>query len=204
MSINSHQVQGSRVFWGELSPSEHIAQFYETDKELLDSLTAFIGEGLLAGESTIVIATPEHLRSLQKGLKAAGIDLDKAILQDRYITADAETALASFVVGAWPDERFFGEMVSGLLDRAAAGGRRVRAFGEMVALLWSRGDIAATVRLEHLWNNICEQAPLSLFCAYPRVGTTMNPSRSMVEICAAHSRIIPGDVIRSAPAAAAD
>jgi hypothetical protein len=111
------------------------------------------------------------------------------------------------MVGTWPDEQRFADTISRFLARAAVRNRRVRAFGEMVALLWARGDVAATVRLEHLWNDICAQVPLPLFCAYPRVGTTMNPSRSMVDICTAHSRIIPGDVFQrlaTLPLAAAD
>jgi hypothetical protein len=74
--------------------------------------------------------------------------------------------------------------------RASARGRRVRAFGEMVALLWAQGNAAATVRLEYLWNRVCKLERLPLFCAYPKAGFTQEASASLAEICAAHSRII--------------
>lgn len=180
------------VFWGELAPSEHIAQFYDSEDALLSALTTYVREGLEAGESAIVIATPGHLTMLHELLRSDGLDLDRAILEDRYISADAETSLASFMVGPWPDEKLFTQFVNRLLVRATAHNRRARAFGEMVALLWARGDLAATVRLEHLWNGVCDQAPLPLFCAYPRIGSTMKPSHSFDQICAAHSRILPG------------
>ncbi len=52
-------------------------------------------------------------------------------------------------------------------------GRRVRAFGEMVAVLWDQGQNAATVRLEHLWHKLCpEEKDFSLFCTYPKAGFT--------------------------------
>ena len=35
-----------------------------------------------------------------------------------------------------------------------------RAFGEMVALLWAKRHIGATVRLEHLWNSSVRQTGL--------------------------------------------
>ena len=57
--------------------------------------------------------------------------------------------------------------------------RRVRAFGEMVAVLWARGDQAATVRLEHLWHNLCQRHEFSLFCTYPKAGFTRNVSESI-------------------------
>ena len=40
------QSNGTHVFWGEIAPWEHIAQFYEHDGVLLDSLVGFIGGGL--------------------------------------------------------------------------------------------------------------------------------------------------------------
>jgi hypothetical protein len=40
--------------------------------------------------------------------------------------------------------------------------RRVRAFGELVALLWARGDVAATVRLEFLWRQIWQKQTFSV------------------------------------------
>lgn len=49
-------------------------------------------------------------------------------------------------------------------------GRRVRAFGEMVAVMWTRGQSGATVQLEHLWHRFCQTKAFSLFCAYPKSG----------------------------------
>jgi hypothetical protein len=63
------------------------------------------------------------------------------------------------MVDGWPDEERFSRLVNRLLARATAKNRPVRAFGEMVALLWGSGNVEATLPLEHLWNKIC----LSLF-----------------------------------------
>jgi hypothetical protein len=177
-------------FWGELAPGEHIAQFYENDAVLIDTLTGFVSAGLNTGESTIIIATPQHLQSLERYLVDTDVDLVGAILEDRYIALDAEAALASFMVKGWPDEERFAGLVSRLLERATVKNRRVRAFGEMVALLWARGEIAATVGLERLWQKVCQSQSFSLFCAYPKAGYTRELQASLDEICAAHSRVI--------------
>jgi hypothetical protein len=184
------QSNGTHVFRGEIAPWEHIAQFYEHDSVLLDTLVGFIGGGLKAGESAIVIATPEHLRVLEERLAASSVDVATARSHDQYITLEAEEALAMFMVKQWPDDKLFSDLVTELITRARANGRRVRAFGEMVALLWTRGDEAATIRLEYLWHQICQSEKFSLFCAYPKTGFTEDPSKSISEICAAHSRII--------------
>lgn len=182
--------QNPSIFWGEIAPCEHIAQFYASDGDLIQALTGFVANGLNTGEGAIVIATPEHLRALNRRLDEQGVDLQSAVVEDRYITLDAETALGSFMVKNWPDDQLFAEMVTRLLRRAGAGGRRVRAFGEMVALLWARGEAAATVRLEHLWNQFCRSYGFSLMCSYPKAGFTKDPGKSLAEICAAHSQIV--------------
>jgi MEDS: MEthanogen/methylotroph, DcmR Sensory domain len=117
---------------------------------LLDTLAGFVGGGLKQGEGVIVLATAEHLKALDQRLQASGVDLQAAKLQDQYITALAEEALAKFMVNNWPDDQLFFNFVAELTARAQNGGRRVRAFGELVALLWARHQIAATVRLEFL------------------------------------------------------
>ena len=110
--------------------------------------------------------------------------------QDRYIGLEAEQVLERFMVNGWPDDARFEQVIAGLIKRARGEGRKVRAFGEMVALLWARGDQGATVRLEHLWNGLCQTDTFSLFCAYPRAGFTRDLSKSIREICAAHSRVL--------------
>jgi hypothetical protein len=188
-SIESQPPQSS-VFWGEIAPCEHVAQFYEHDTVLIDTLTGFIGAGLKAGESAIVISTAAHLKALDEGLQDAGVDVVSALIEHRYIALLAEEALTRFMVKGWPDDDLFANFVTEVITRARASGRRVRAFGEMVALLWARGDVAATVRLEHLWNQRCKAEEFSLFCAYPKAGFTKDTSKSIREICEAHSKVI--------------
>jgi hypothetical protein len=190
--VNAEFKFGSReaqIFWGELSPCEHVAQFYQSDDALLESLACFVAAGLGSGESVIVVATPEHLRELAACLARKAVDLQSAVAEDRYITLDAEIGLASFMVQNWPDDQRFRHFVESLVRRASANDGRVRVFGEMVALLWARGQAAATVRLEHLWQQFCKSHSFSLFCAYPKAGFTKDPTDSFAEICAAHTRV---------------
>jgi hypothetical protein len=180
----------SDVFWGEIAPCEHLVQIYEDSGRFMESLTGFVGSGLDAGEGVVVILTPAHRASLELRLQLAGIDLESAVAEDRYIALDATEVLGRFMVNGWPDREMFNEAVRELIGRARAGGRRVRAFGEMVALLWGSGEQAATLRLEHLWHGLCHTESFSLFCAYPRVGFTQDVDASIAEICASHSRVV--------------
>jgi hypothetical protein len=180
----------SQIFWGEIAPSEHIAQFYENDSVLLDTLAGFVAGGIKNGECVIVIATPEHRTGLEKRLTVSGVEIWRAQVENRYMALDAETTLARFMMNGLPDEGLFTECVESLLRQATSNGRRVRAFGEMVALLWARGEAAGTVRLEFLWQSFCQGHALSLLCAYPKAGFTEDPTKSLAHICAAHSRVV--------------
>lgn len=184
-------VQGFDVFWGEISPCDHSVQIYDDDAVFLDALEGFAGAALRRGEAAVVIATPGHRNALRKRLVAQGLNVDAAAGQDRYIALDVSEMLEQFMRQGWPDEELFKISVNRILDRARGNeGRPVRAFGEMVAVLWAQGDSGATVRLEHLWHSLCREEAFALFCAYPRSGFTQDATESMREICEAHNRMV--------------
>ena len=99
------------------------------------------------------------------------------------------------MVNGWPDEKLFHEFVGNVLATARGPdkNRRVRAFGEMVALLWARGHYAATIRLEALWHRLYGVEDFTLFCAYPRAGLNRGRAEAIAEICATHSKIFTPD-----------
>lgn len=180
------------IFWGEIAPCDHVVQIYENDNVFLDALAGFVGGGINAGECVIVIATVAHLDALENRLTSFGIKVDTLINDDRYIPLNAEETLAKFMVNGWPDEDLFMKTVSDLMNRAGCRNRRVRAFGEMVAILWAQGNSGATVNLEHLWNKFCAKQSFSLFCAYPKSGFTQDINESILSICGCHSKMIDG------------
>ena len=182
--------QGRPVdFWAEISACDHFVQIYEHDDVFMDTLVGYIAGGLRAGQGVIVIATPEHRQALDERLVAMGLDLTDARERDQFISVDAQETLTKFAADGWPDEKLFTEVVADLLRRAGGNGRRIRAFGEMVALLWAKGHAGGTVRLEHLWHRFCAQESFSLFCAYPKIGFTEHPKESLARVCELHSKV---------------
>jgi MEDS: MEthanogen/methylotroph, DcmR Sensory domain len=182
----------ARAFWGEMAPCDHVVQIYGDDRVFIDALEGFVGNALREGESAIVIATAPHLHGLERRLREHGVDVERARDESRYVERLAEETLESFLVNGWPDERLFAQCVGELLALARGKeGRKVRAFGEMVAILWARGRVAATLQLELMWTRLCESQDFPLFCAYPRDGFTKNAAESIVDICRAHSRVVP-------------
>ena len=175
------------AYWAELSPCEHVVQIYEDDAVLLESLADFVRSGLDQGEAAVVIATPEHRKSLQARLSSKGTAVAAAENSDRLILLDAEETMSRFLVDKWPDEELFREVIGEILERAKGEGRKVRAFGEMVALMWAQGFCGATIRLEHLWTDLCREQAFSVFCAYPRIGFTGDAADDIHRVCEMHT-----------------
>jgi DcmR-like sensory protein len=152
-----------------LGAEEHVVQLYGKDDSLLtQNVGRYLGEGLRRGDGILVIATPEHRSSLVRRLREdAGYS--RAVLEGRLVFLDAEATLGRFLVNGWPDLDLFRnvvrEAVHGVRNRAVHSG--VRAYGEMVGLLWSSGEHAAAIRLEELWNDLLKASDVSLLCAYP-------------------------------------
>ena len=180
-------------FWGAIIPSDHVVQIYNDDQAFLVLLEGFVTSGFAANDCVIVIATDEHQHALEERLRFKGYDVFDLKLQDQFIQLNARETLSEFMINNWPDEVLFRHMINRLLSRAISRNRNVRAFGEMVALLWSQGNIAATVQLENLWNKICQDEALSLFCAYPRSGLNQRALESILHICGSHSKMIKPD-----------
>jgi hypothetical protein len=130
-------VQKSNPFGsvGELTPYEHIAQFYDDDDALIETLGQYIGSTLTAGDSAIIIATEVHLQALERRLHESGVDVVSALIQNRYIALQADKTLRRFMVEQWVDEKRFCNFVAEVTTRARGNGRRIRAF-------WGNGRAA--------------------------------------------------------------
>ena len=168
----------------------HFVQFYHYDHGLIGHLEEFIAPGLRRGDSCIVIATQNHLLLLEQSLTAAGLNLPSAKRCGQYVALDAEAALARFMVKGQPDRERFWASIGSLVSFYAGRGRPIRAFGEMVALLWKTGNLQGALKLEGFWNELAKKHSFTLFCAYPQNHFDMDIHRPAIdEISRLHSHV---------------
>ncbi|HJQ26187.1 MAG TPA: ATP-binding protein [Blastocatellia bacterium] len=180
--------------WSEMGETEHFVQFYDADEFLLNSLSGYIGMGLSLGDACIVVATKAHRESLDRRLQDYGLDVFAARASTQYTQLDAAETLAQFMEDGQPDAGRFAEVIGSLIARAAGSGRRVRIFGEMVALLWQQSNVDAALRLEALWNDLRKTHAFALFCAYPMQACAGEALAAPFKgVCVSHSRVIPAE-----------
>jgi MEDS: MEthanogen/methylotroph, DcmR Sensory domain len=167
---------------------DHSVGLYADDNVLIESLVEYVSAGFDNKEAVILIATPAHLQALNQALSEMGYDLDTAIKNDAYINLDAAAMLEHFMVNNWPVRDLFVNTIIPVLERAAAGNRKIRAFGEMVMLLWKRGLHGATVHLEQCWNDLTRDHDFTLLCAYHTSAFNHGLQSALQHICKAHSK----------------
>ena len=152
---------------GSMCAHDHLVEFYETESFLVDTVAGFLLPALRDGDAAIVVATAEHRDKFEAALDDAGIDVQAAVREGRYLGFDARDVLSRFMVDGAPDPTLFARTVGCVMDEASRGGRSIRVYGEMVALLWDDGDVPSALALEDLWNELSDVRSFELLCAYP-------------------------------------
>lgn len=143
-------------------PEEHVVQLYGSDDELLvKNVGRYLAEGLDHGEGLLVIATSKHGDALASALARDGVDLAAVTRRGQLVWRDAERTLPTFMVDGEPDEERFTATIGGLLGevRPLAGHRGIRAFGEMVGLLWAAGQRSASFASKAAGTACCGSTP---------------------------------------------
>lgn len=186
--------------WSDVAESEHFVQFYESDAFLVSSVSRFLGAALGAGDGTVLIATRAHRAAIQRKLRARGLNLPMARARGQFVSLDAAEILARIMVDGTLEPGRFREVIGKVIAGVAAVHPRVRAFGEMVALLWASGERDAAIRLEELWNDLQNTHSFALYCAYLMHGFVDEGNATTCDdVYACHSRVIPAESYTSLP-----
>jgi len=172
-------------------------QLYQDDEFLNYAVRGFTAAGLANGESVILYPTVTHWDAICRLLEADGVDVQAAQQRGQLTVVDASEVLSSFMRNDMPNPAEFEVLVADVVGEARAGGRyqSVRIWGEIVDLLWQRGNVTASMSLEDLFDElVARKRECSIFCSFqmdnfngdvhahmlPRLGTN-------------HSHLIPVD-----------
>src|SRR5688500_1774116 len=125
----------------EPSHGDHIVQTYQDPAFLADAVAEYLGTGLRRGEAAIVIARPQHAAKFREKIGAPGEGEG-----GQLIFLDAEETLARFMADGMPQWNAFHQVIGGLIAQVRLQYPAVRAYGEMVDILWQEGKREAAIR----------------------------------------------------------
>lgn len=167
------------------SPGDHIVQTWQDLSFLAEAVGEYLGAGLRAGEGAIIIARPAHTQRFLDHLQGLGEP-------GQIVVLDAEQTLEGFMAGGMPQWQRFHEIVGGLIAEVRTRYPTVRAYGEMVDVLWQQGQRDAAIRLEEYWNDLGRLQTFSLFCAYRMDPLDSKSYGGPLEcVCKVHTHLIP-------------
>lgn len=145
---------------------QHIAQVCQDEDFLVEALSHFVRTGLIAGDGVVVFATARHWEACVGRLASSGVSPQMAESRGQLAVMDPRIVLSSFMADGMPDWKAFQDVVGTVINLTRRKYPRVRAYSGMANVLWQRGQRAAAVRLEALWNHLVKVQDLVLCCAY--------------------------------------
>jgi hypothetical protein len=168
----SRHTSGHGEPWDHLlthaAPRDHIAHLYQDQDFLNRVVCRFAAAALANGEGVILVPTLAHWDAFRPRLAAEGVDVKGAQDRGQLTVVDADELLPRFMQHAMPDGPMFLGLAGEIIARTRAAGRHtnVRWWGEMVNLLWERGDVAASMNLEDLFDLVSREQNVAVFCSF--------------------------------------
>lgn len=174
----------------------HFVQFCEPDDKtsLVRNVSLYISEGLKCGDGVLLITTAENRDAFVRELGRLGVDTLSALDEKRLVCADAQDTLARFMVAGQPAWDKFETAVRRAMRevRPARDQGALRAYGEMVGLLWSARQFSAAIRLEQFWNKLLARSSFNLYCAYSiDVSDRESQIQALDRVLSTHTHLIP-------------
>jgi KaiC/GvpD/RAD55 family RecA-like ATPase len=171
----------------------HAVQFYDDEKSLYTTVAGFLGQGLVDEQPAILIATAAHRQPILDYLKERLVDVDQAQEKGDLIVLDAHETLLQFMLDDRPCPDAFessvGSLIGDVLTRRSKH-TLIRAYGEMVDVLWKDGKSDAAIRLEILWNRLAERHGFALLCGYS-MGNFYKQTERFEDVCRQHAHVVP-------------
>jgi hypothetical protein len=150
-------------------PCGHIVYPYTDEGLVGQAVCLFASSGLRANEGVVLIMSSDHCEPIKLRLRLEGINVEAYERSGQLICVPTEELLATFMRNGSLDEGLFRSAIRDMIRRVrvsqnAAHGQ-VRVFGEMVSQL-RESDLAATTRLEELWDEVIKEHSVALLCTY--------------------------------------
>ena len=149
-------------------PRDHMVQLYQDQDFLNRAVCRFAGAALANGEGLILVPTVQHWNAFRPRLEAEGVDVKGAQDSGQLTIVDADELLPRFMQKALPDGPMFLGLAGEIIAQTRGAGRfsKVRWWGEMVNVLWERGDVAASMNFEDLFDRVADEQNIAIFCSF--------------------------------------
>jgi hypothetical protein len=161
--MDTHQTESECV---TVPVHNHMVRICPNTTSQAEVLTRYIKDGLLNNEGIIIIARPPLRRAVLSKLEVLGFDSQAIKNQGQVRFFDAEFLLSNILIDGIIEEQAFRKFIGIPIQATQSKFGKVRAFGEMVDILWQRDLQNMAIQLENLWEDLCAKQGLIFLCTY--------------------------------------
>lgn len=150
------------------APRDHIVQLYQDQQFLNRAVCRFAAAAIANGEGVILVPTVAHWDAFRPRLESEGVDVKAAEKRGQLTVVDADNLLPTFMRDGMPDSPVFLGLAQNVISQARGDGqyKKVRWWGEMVNILWERGEVAASMQLEDQFDQLAHEQDIAIFCSF--------------------------------------
>jgi hypothetical protein len=175
-------------------PDGHIVQLYNDDDFYCEAISHFAAEGLVRGESIILVATGPNWVNISARMEGKGFSTSELFDRGQLTLLDANDTLPKFMKSGMPDGSVFKPLAAETIKKARCGGKfdRVRWWGEMVNVLYVEGNGKASHQLEQFFDETAHEQTVAIFCSF--FMDQYDPAiydHAFGNVCHTHSHVIP-------------
>ena len=186
------------VPWKDLlanpGPDGHIVQLYQDPHFYGEAISHFAAEGIVRGESIILVATAPNWDNISRRLTTKGLDTARLQRLGQLTVLDADRTLPKFLRNNLPHGETFKAIARSTIQKARAGGKypRVRWWGEMVNVLYVNGNGRGSTRLEDLFDEVAHEEEIAIFCSFlmDKFDRSIYDG-PLGDVCRTHRNLIP-------------
>jgi hypothetical protein len=172
---------------------DHEVVFYPNDESFMDGFARFAKSALNAGNPVVVVAAKSHCSGILERLSQV-LDVDSAIKGGRFIVADANEVLSTFMENDVPLAARVSAAADRLIRRADKAATRehsrIAMCGELAPTLLAQGKTEAAILVERLFDDVSRTHNLDVLCGYVLSAYPSGQDTRILErICAEHSAV---------------
>jgi hypothetical protein len=176
----------------EFNAPQHIVELFDSIESLVDTVSAFVSDGLSKGDRALVLMRLAQWNSVASKLTSRHVALSEAIASGRLTVLDGTRTLARIMPHGSPCRGLFEEVIGKTVRRICAAGARLRVYGDLMDVLAADGNFQGAHELEKMWSDLTRQEPVTVLCGYSAATfDNADAGETLKSICRSHTNGSP-------------
>ena len=172
----------------EFAASQHIVELFDSTDSLVNTVSAFLSDGLTRGDRALVVMRLAQWNSVASELTRRRVSLSDAIASGQLTVLDGTRTLARIMPHGSPCRGLFEEVIGKTVREICAEGVRLRVYGDLMDVLAADGNFHGAHELEKMWSDLTRQAPVTVLCGYSAASFhNADAGETLKSICRSHT-----------------